>query len=89
MKANHRTHKPIGYEFTSPEDFVTIWQRAKTFEEVVQLTGASRHAVRERARSYREHGVKLKDLLPNPKGAGRPGLDVAALNVISDRELRP
>jgi hypothetical protein len=45
----------------SPEEFVRIWQEAKTLDEVVEKTGIRRPTAINRACVYRlEHDVRLK-----------------------------
>jgi hypothetical protein len=45
----------------SPQEFVRIWQEAKTLDEVVEKTGMHRSLAINRACVYRiEHDVRLK-----------------------------
>lgn len=69
----------------TPLFFVETWQRASSVEEVCERTGASRRAILQRARIYREIGVRLKPLLsPLVTCRGRKPLDVDELNRVAD-----
>ena len=52
------------------EEFVVIWQRAKTLAGVASATGASKKACSIRAAGYRKLGVPLKIF---PRGVGAHG----------------
>lgn len=44
----------------SREEFIRVWQRAETFQEVLDKTGLKRTTASERASRYRRNGVPLK-----------------------------
>jgi len=69
------TNKKI-YKSLSPEEFVRVWQKASSVQEVATHFGCSRGAVAQRATNYRKQGVKLKKMGRNGK------LVVDALNAI-------
>ncbi len=50
----------IGRKSLTAEDFVRLWQRAQTLDEVSERSGLSKGACSCRANNYREHGVPLK-----------------------------
>ena len=61
----------------TPEQFVKIWQTAKSLGDVSQELGINNRNATGRAAHYRKHGVLLKKF----KGLrGRPSTDWAALS---------
>lgn len=44
----------------SPEEFVTIWQSAKSIKEVCEKTNLTEDGAYARARYYKKHNVRLK-----------------------------
>ena len=66
------------------EEFVKIWQKAESFKEVCEKSGA--RAIQEvwfRAAYFRRHGVPLKQLA---KTKSRPVVDFVALAQVADAE---
>ena len=60
----------------TPEDFVLVWQKAKSLEDVSDALGQSLSTVRNRASRYRIKGVPLKVLtshfVSKPSKLGTP-----------------
>jgi hypothetical protein len=57
-----RKPQPEAPERVSPEDFIRAWQSSSTTAEVARRLDMRRGTVIERARFYRERGVKLQPL---------------------------
>lgn len=52
---------------SSPEEFVELWQNAKSEVEVAEKLGVTRQAVNQRAYIFRKHGVPLRKFQAKPK----------------------
>lgn len=50
------------------EEFITIWQKADSPEEVMEKTGLSYNRVTAKAVYYRRRGIPLKKFRSGPKG---------------------
>lgn len=46
----------------APEEFIRIWQQARSLSEVAEKVGKPRSVCYSRARYYRSHGVPLQPL---------------------------
>ena len=62
-------------------DFVTIWQKSPTLDEVCEKTGMSRITACARAARYRKIGIPLKK---QPR-QGRPTIDVDSLSALAKK----
>jgi hypothetical protein len=70
-------------DLVQPQDFVLIWERSESVEEVAEATGMNPNAVRTRAYFYRKKGVNLKVFEPKPRG--KAPLPVDELNMLINR----
>ena len=46
----------------SAEEFVIAWQKSDSLEDVAEVLGMTRMAVRQRAYAYRKHDIPLKSM---------------------------
>lgn len=69
---------------TPVEEFISIWQKAKTFSEVYDACGdgATRNALASYAKYLRDRGVPLKKMKRGPIG---PRADYSALAELAER----
>jgi len=88
VRVNPKTGKPIddavGDELKrlmgiTPEDFIRVWEKADTIEEVAEYFDASVGWTGRRARKYRNKGVSIRHF---PITRTRQPLDVDSLNAL-------